>query len=132
MYVRTSTDHQSLDQQHDALAAAHLEPDRALRDRLSGSAVTERPAPAEALLAGEQHFVLRRVNGVAAGTPDRGLRGGERIEVLRARAAGAGAGGGGPADRGGARVARSGGQGARYDATCNPKLSLHQRAQLAV
>ncbi|KXP08713.1 recombinase family protein [Tsukamurella pseudospumae] len=48
-YLRVSTDHQSLDQQHDALAAARINPDRIFSDQLSGSAGTERPGLAEAL-----------------------------------------------------------------------------------
>ena len=48
-YIRTSTEHQSLDQQHDALAAAQILPDRVFSDQLSGSAGTERPGLAEAL-----------------------------------------------------------------------------------
>lgn len=35
-YLRVSTDHQSLDQQHDALAVAGIEPDRVFSDKLSG------------------------------------------------------------------------------------------------
>ncbi|MBN7314153.1 site-specific recombinase, DNA invertase Pin [Mycobacteroides abscessus subsp. massiliense] len=48
-YLRVSTDHQSLDQQHDALAAASVEPDRVFSDKLSGRAGSERPGLAEAL-----------------------------------------------------------------------------------
>ncbi|SIB34725.1 DNA recombinase [Mycobacteroides abscessus subsp. abscessus] len=48
-YLRVSTDHQSLDQQHDALAAASVEPDRVFSDKLSGRAGSERPGLSDAL-----------------------------------------------------------------------------------
>lgn len=48
-YLRVSTEQQSLDQQHDALAAAGITPDRIFQDQLSGSAGTARPGLAEAL-----------------------------------------------------------------------------------
>ncbi|MBE5502858.1 recombinase family protein [Mycobacteroides abscessus] len=48
-YLRVSTDHQSLDQQHDALAVAGIEPDRVFSDKLSGGAGSERPGLADAL-----------------------------------------------------------------------------------
>lgn len=48
-YLRVSTGHQSLDQQHDALTAARIEPDRVFSDHVSGSAGTDRPGLTEAL-----------------------------------------------------------------------------------
>lgn len=48
-YLRVSTDHQSLDQQHDALAAANIAPDRVFADKVSGKAGADRPGLAEAL-----------------------------------------------------------------------------------
>ncbi|GAA4386018.1 recombinase family protein [Tsukamurella soli] len=48
-YLRVSTDHQSLDQQRDALVAARIEPDRVFTDKLSGAAGSARPGLAEAL-----------------------------------------------------------------------------------
>ena len=48
-YLRVSTDHQSLDQQRDALADARIVADREFSDQLSGSAGTARPGLADAL-----------------------------------------------------------------------------------
>lgn len=48
-YLRVSTDHQSLDQQHDALKSAGIVPDRVFTDKLSGSAGTDRPGLTDAL-----------------------------------------------------------------------------------
>lgn len=48
-YMRVSTDHQSLDQQRDQLAATGITPDREFSDIASGKAGTERPGLAEAL-----------------------------------------------------------------------------------
>lgn len=48
-YLRVSTDHQSLDQQHDALSAAGITPDKVFSDKLSGGAGSDRPGLADAL-----------------------------------------------------------------------------------
>ncbi|MBS9535108.1 recombinase family protein [Mycobacterium sp. M1] len=48
-YVRVSTGHQTLDQQHDALTAAGIDPTRTFTDTASGKAGTDRPGLAEAL-----------------------------------------------------------------------------------
>jgi DNA invertase Pin-like site-specific DNA recombinase len=48
-YLRVSTDHQSLDQQHDALASAGIAPHKVFSDKLSGSAGSDRPGLADAL-----------------------------------------------------------------------------------
>ena len=49
-YARVSTDHQSLDQQLDALTAAGVDPDRIYRDKLSGTSTREqRPGLASLL-----------------------------------------------------------------------------------
>jgi DNA invertase Pin-like site-specific DNA recombinase len=47
-YLRVSTDHQSLDQQRDALAKSGVCADREFADKLSGAAGSERPGLAEA------------------------------------------------------------------------------------
>lgn len=48
-YVRVSTGHQSVEQQHDALAAAGVQADRTFEDTASGRAGSDRPGLAEAL-----------------------------------------------------------------------------------
>ncbi|BBY56187.1 recombinase family protein [Mycobacterium koreense] len=48
-YLRVSTGHQSVEQQHDRLAAAGVEPDRTFTDTASGRAGSERPGLASAL-----------------------------------------------------------------------------------
>lgn len=83
-YFRVSTDHQSLDQQHDALTAAGIEPDRMFSDKLSGRAGSERPGLAEALAwlrAGDRLVVValdrlgRSVAEVTATVADLSARG---------------------------------------------------------
>jgi DNA invertase Pin-like site-specific DNA recombinase len=49
-YARVSTEHQSLDQQVDALAAAGVEPNRVYRDKLSGMSTREQRPGLAALL----------------------------------------------------------------------------------
>jgi DNA invertase Pin-like site-specific DNA recombinase len=42
-YLRVSTGQQSIDQQHDAIAAAAITPDRVFTDTASGRAGSDRP-----------------------------------------------------------------------------------------
>jgi DNA invertase Pin-like site-specific DNA recombinase len=42
-YLRVSTGQQSIDQQHDSIAAAGITPDRVFTDTASGRAGSERP-----------------------------------------------------------------------------------------
>jgi DNA invertase Pin-like site-specific DNA recombinase len=49
-YVRVSTDHQSLDQQLDALSAAGVNPERVYRDKLSGASTREQRPGLAALM----------------------------------------------------------------------------------
>jgi DNA invertase Pin-like site-specific DNA recombinase len=49
-YARVSTDHQSLDQQLDALTAAGVDPERIYRDKLSGTSTREQRPGLAALL----------------------------------------------------------------------------------
>jgi DNA invertase Pin-like site-specific DNA recombinase len=49
-YARVSTEHQSLDQQVDALAAAGVEPNRVYRDKLSGMSTRQQRPGLAALL----------------------------------------------------------------------------------
>ena len=49
-YARVSTDHQSLDQQLDALSAAGVDPNRVYRDKLSGASTREQRPGLAALL----------------------------------------------------------------------------------
>lgn len=49
-YARVSTDHQSLDQQHDALAAAGVDPERVYADKLTGTSTREARPGLSALL----------------------------------------------------------------------------------
>src|SRR4051812_2683778 len=49
-YARVSTEHQSLDQQTDALAAAGVESDRVYRDKLSGTSTRQQRPGLAALL----------------------------------------------------------------------------------
>lgn len=49
-YARVSTTHQSLDQQHDALVAAGVEPSRVYSDKLSGTSTREERPGLAALL----------------------------------------------------------------------------------
>jgi DNA invertase Pin-like site-specific DNA recombinase len=49
-YARVSTDHQSLDQQLDALTGAGVHPERVYRDKLSGASIREQRPGLAALL----------------------------------------------------------------------------------
>src|ERR1700747_1774647 len=82
-YARVSTDHQSLDQQLDALTAAGVDPDRIYRDKLSGTSTREQRPGLAALLdyarAGDAIVVvgIDRLwrNAAEVMTPLLGLRG---------------------------------------------------------
>src|ERR1700733_1319243 len=93
VYLRVSTGQQSVDQQHDLIAAAGVVPDRVFTDTASGRAGSNRPGWAECMggLREGDHLVVvavdrlgRSVREVATalhaltrrGVPVRSLRGG--------------------------------------------------------
>jgi DNA invertase Pin-like site-specific DNA recombinase len=63
-YLRVSTGQQSIDQQHDAIAAAGITPDRVFTDTASGRAGSNRPGWTECMgyLREGDHFVIVTVD----------------------------------------------------------------------